>query len=347
MQALLGLAKHPRVYVKLSAFYALGEGAAPYADLVPAIKRVIGSFGVERCMWATDCPYQVHPFPGGVPGTIEGSLKVVRDQLEVGPAELEWLLRKTAEAVYFFDAAGTTAPAADAEPAAGKPAPVQLSWSAQCTGEERRFVYQIMVINVLRGWVATVCLIAYNRKYLAICGGDTGTMALHMGLIRSCKNVINVFMSPIVGGLSDQYGRIPAMAFGRVGWVLIWLWLPRVTTLRSWFAAEIICTGILRGGDNASQSAAISDYFGMRPTLSSTIQAKLGMISQIGEFFGPVISDIWSYFFGRESTFYVSAALSMATLGVLTKMKEPLKPADRSVTKFSMFTFEFESANLP
>ena len=28
VQALLGLAKHPRVHVKLSAFYALGGGAA-------------------------------------------------------------------------------------------------------------------------------------------------------------------------------------------------------------------------------------------------------------------------------------------------------------------------------
>ena len=54
----------------------MATGAAPHADLVPAIKRVIGSFGVKRCMWATDCPYQVHPFPGGVPGTVEGSLQV-------------------------------------------------------------------------------------------------------------------------------------------------------------------------------------------------------------------------------------------------------------------------------
>ena len=149
--------------------------------------------------------------------------------------------------------------------------------TAGCTADEKRFVRQICAINILRGWVHTVCLIAYNRKYLEVCGGNTGTMALHLGLIRSTKNVINVVMSPIVGGLSDTYGRIPAMAFGRLGWVMIWLWLPRVTTLRGWFVAEIVCTGILRGGDNASQSAAIADLFGMRPTLSASIRSKLGM----------------------------------------------------------------------
>ena len=37
--------------------------------------------------------------------------------------------------------------------------------------------------------------------------GDTGVMAIHAGVVRSLKNVINVFMSPLVGGLSDRYGR--------------------------------------------------------------------------------------------------------------------------------------------
>eukprot|EP01048_Picozoa_sp_COSAG05_P003778 COSAG05_NODE_182_length_14772_cov_42.430655_11_plen_119_part_00 len=97
-----------------------------------------------------------------------------------------------------------------------------------------------------------------------------------------------------------------------------------MTTLRGWFVAEVLCTGILRGGDNASQQAALSDYFGMKPTLSAAIQARLGMFSQIGEFFGPVISDCWSWFFGRESTFLVSAFLSAATMGVIGVMKEPL-----------------------
>eukprot|EP01048_Picozoa_sp_COSAG05_P009819 COSAG05_NODE_829_length_7100_cov_62.147408_2_plen_69_part_00 len=54
-------------------------------------------------MWATDCPYQVHPFPGVPEGTIEGSLAVVRDQLGLGEEDKEWLLRRTAERVFFFD----------------------------------------------------------------------------------------------------------------------------------------------------------------------------------------------------------------------------------------------------
>ena len=153
---------------------------------------------------------------------------------------------------------------------------------------------QIRAINIIRAWVHTVSLVAYNQKYLSICGGDTGGMAVHAGVIRSLKNVVNVFMSPIIGALSDRYGRKPMMIYGRVGWVAIWLSLPHVTNLRQWGIMEVLFTGFLRAGDNASQQAAMADHFGTRAQLNTQIQAKDGMWSQVAAFFGPVIGDLWS-----------------------------------------------------
>ena len=52
---------------------------------------------------------------------------------------------------------------------------------------------------------------------------------------------------------------------------------------------------------------ADADYFGNRAQLSTQIQAKDGMWSQISAFFGPIIGDVWAHFFGRQSTFYCAA----------------------------------------
>ena len=93
---LCAMARHPKVMVKVSAFYALGLKTAPYDDLVELIRRVYGAFGAERLMWASDCPYQV------VDHTYEDSIGFVRDRLDFLSAETKnQILRKTAEHFFF------------------------------------------------------------------------------------------------------------------------------------------------------------------------------------------------------------------------------------------------------
>ena len=91
------LARHKLAYVKVSAFYALGKKMAPYTDLGPMIRRLLDAFGRERLMWATDCPYQVQG-----EHTYRDSIELVRSRLDfLAPDDRTWLLRKTAEGVFF------------------------------------------------------------------------------------------------------------------------------------------------------------------------------------------------------------------------------------------------------
>jgi len=95
--ALCAMAKHKRVVVKVGAFYAFGEKKPPYADLVPLAKSVIKAFGVKRCMWETDCPFQV-----GTGHTYQASVDFVLKQLAFLTAdERDWLMRRTAEEFFF------------------------------------------------------------------------------------------------------------------------------------------------------------------------------------------------------------------------------------------------------
>ena len=97
LDALCRLARFPNVYVKTSAFYALGKKQPPYKDLCPMIQRVVDAFGPQRLMWASDCPYQVQ----GVHG-YEDSIALIRDHMgSLSKSDREWMLKRTAEKVFF------------------------------------------------------------------------------------------------------------------------------------------------------------------------------------------------------------------------------------------------------
>jgi predicted TIM-barrel fold metal-dependent hydrolase len=97
VQSLCDMARHPKVMVKVGAFYALGQKRAPYTDLGPMIERVLRAYGANRCMWETDCPFQV---AGG--HKYRDSVKLVEERLAfLSPRDKEWLLRRTAESFFF------------------------------------------------------------------------------------------------------------------------------------------------------------------------------------------------------------------------------------------------------
>ena len=96
VDALCDLAKHPKIYVKVGAFYALGKKTPPYLDLAPLIRRVVQAFGARRCMWESDCPFQV------VSHRYLDSINLVRERLDfLTKDDRDWLLFRTAEQTLF------------------------------------------------------------------------------------------------------------------------------------------------------------------------------------------------------------------------------------------------------
>jgi predicted TIM-barrel fold metal-dependent hydrolase len=97
LKALCDMARHPQLTVKVSAFYALGKKAPPYTDLGPMVRQLLDAYGPQRLMWASDGPYQMQP-----PHTYKASLELIKSGLDfLTPDAKEWLLRKTAERVFF------------------------------------------------------------------------------------------------------------------------------------------------------------------------------------------------------------------------------------------------------
>jgi predicted TIM-barrel fold metal-dependent hydrolase len=97
VSALCGLARRKHVYVKVSAFHALGKKQYPYSDLGEMIRRVYDAYGASRLMWGSDSPFQEQDG-----NTYAGSIELVRDRLDfLTSDDRHWMLRKTAEEVFF------------------------------------------------------------------------------------------------------------------------------------------------------------------------------------------------------------------------------------------------------
>ncbi|MCU0716565.1 MAG: amidohydrolase family protein [Pirellula sp.] len=94
---LIAFSDRDESYIKTSAFYALGSKKAPYEDLGPMIQKLVKTFGSERLMWASDCPFQVESGH-----TYDASLELIRDRLAFLSADDKSnLLKNTAAKVFF------------------------------------------------------------------------------------------------------------------------------------------------------------------------------------------------------------------------------------------------------
>ncbi len=98
VQALLNLARYPRVYVKISHTWGISNEVYPWKDTHGLVRQVYEVFGARRIMWDTDWPVCLHK------ATYGQTLTVVRDEMNFFSSEdLEWVLGKTALRLWPFD----------------------------------------------------------------------------------------------------------------------------------------------------------------------------------------------------------------------------------------------------
>ena len=76
--------------------FAFDYGTA--MQVTPLIRRVVQAYGSRRCMWESDCPFQVEQ------ATYDDSIALVRDRLDfLGADDRAWMLGRTAERLLFAE----------------------------------------------------------------------------------------------------------------------------------------------------------------------------------------------------------------------------------------------------
>ncbi|MBX2946386.1 MAG: TCR/Tet family MFS transporter [Cyclobacteriaceae bacterium] len=164
--------------------------------------------------------------------------------------------------------------------------------------------------------------------------GSLSEAAAYGGWLVSVYAIMQFICSPIVGGLSDRFGRRPVLLASLFGFGLDYLFLAFAPTLGWLFVGRVIA-GIM-GASFTTAGAYIADI--STPEKRAQNFGIIGAAFGLGFIIGPVIGGLLGSY-GSRIPFMVAAALTLLNwLYGLFILPESLKPENRR-------KFEWKRAN--
>ena len=165
-------------------------------------------------------------------------------------------------------------------------------------------------------------------------GGDAAKAAALIGLSSTAWAVAQFFAAPILGALSDRFGRRPVLLISLAGLGIDSLLIAFAPTVAWLFVARIIA-GFTAGG-GAVANAYIADT--VEPEKRAQVFGYVGAAWGAGFIIGPAIGG-WLGDQSLRLPFFAAAAMALvAALYGLFVLPESLKPENRS-------TFSWAKAN--
>jgi DHA1 family tetracycline resistance protein-like MFS transporter len=138
-------------------------------------------------------------------------------------------------------------------------------------------------------------------------GGTVSTAAAVYGLFNTMFALMQFFFSPVIGSLSDRFGRRPLILASNAGLGLNYVLMAWAPTLQWLFIGRLICG--VTGASFGTASAYIADITPpeKRPAAFGMIGAAFGVGLVIGPALGGVLGE-----YGLRLPFIVAAGLSLA-----------------------------------
>lgn len=157
-------------------------------------------------------------------------------------------------------------------------------------------------------------------------GGDLSAASRWGGLLMFTYAAMQFVFSPIVGGLSDAYGRRPVILASLFAFGIDFI-LQGFATTMGWFFAGRLIAGIT-GATFSSASAYIADV--SPPEKRAQNFGMIGAAFGLGFIIGPLLGGVISSFWGLRAPFFVAAALALLNwLYGYFILPESLKPENR------------------
>ena len=163
------------------------------------------------------------------------------------------------------------------------------------------FIFLTLVIDIT-GWGIIIPVVPKLIQELT--GGDLSDASKIGGWLLFTYAFTQFLLSPLIGNLSDKYGRRPIILFSLLGFSIDYLFIAFAPTLMWLFVARFI-SGIT-GASITTATAYIADI--STPENRAKNFGMIGAAFGIGFIIGPVIGGLLGQF-GARVPFYAAAAL--------------------------------------
>ncbi len=163
-------------------------------------------------------------------------------------------------------------------------------------------IFLIVLVDVLGFTIVIPLLALYAKKF--------GASNLVATSIVSVYAVCSLVSTPIIGNLSDRFGRKPLLLISQAGTCIGFLVLAKASALWMVFVGRII-DGVTAGNLSTAQ-AYISDH--TAPENRAKAFGVIGVAFGIGFLFGPFLGGVLASAYGFHAPFVLSAALSFLSI---------------------------------
>lgn len=165
--------------------------------------------------------------------------------------------------------------------------------------------------------------------YLASLGGKE-----YIGYTIALFTLAAGLSRPFSGKLTDHIGRIPIMAFGSLVCFICGGLYPLLHTVQGFLFLRFI-HGMSTGTKPTATAAYVADV--IPEDRRGEAQGSLGIFTATGMSIGPAIGSFLASTYGIDQMFYISSVFALASILILSRMKETLPKAMKSRFTLSLF----------
>jgi DHA1 family tetracycline resistance protein-like MFS transporter len=165
------------------------------------------------------------------------------------------------------------------------------------------FIFVTLLIDIT-GWGLVIPV--FPKLIGELTGADISTIGRYGGWLTVAYAIVQFFFAPIVGNLSDRYGRRPVLLFALLGFGIDYLFLSFAPSLGWLFVGRIIAGAT--GASITTATAYIADISTHEDRAKNF--GLIGAAFGLGFIIGPAIGGLLGEF-GSRVPFLVAAALTL------------------------------------